>query len=229
MDVSNPAEPPPPTALVADEELQLPDVTPVEPVVIGEVCALHPPIRKAWILSGMITTTLLTSAAFVAEYFLLRPRGWYPLMTGTATAMVGGVLMLITFNMPRYWYRAWRYSIREHDVVMEHGVLWRVIRSVPRLRIQHVDISRDPLDRILGLATVTLYTAGSGGEAASIPGLTPERAEALREELLIRVDAAEARPEIATDAAPSGDDPAPGTGTGIDSEPSTGAPEPPLG
>ena len=54
---------------------------------------------------------------------------------------------------------------------------------VPFVRVQHVDTQRGPIERAAGLSSVVVYTAGSRGADVTIPGLTPERAEALQEQL----------------------------------------------
>jgi hypothetical protein len=68
--------------------------------------------------------------------------------------------------------------------VAGYGVVWRVSRSIPRVRVQHVDIRSGPVDRALGLVEVSLHVAGSAGPVLTIPGLEPADAEALRELLL---------------------------------------------
>ena len=48
--------------------------------------------------------------------------------------------------------------------------------------MQYVDVTSGPLDRRLGLATVTLHTAAAATDA-SIPGLLAEEATRLRDRL----------------------------------------------
>ena len=67
--------------------------------------------------------------------------------------------------------------------MIERGVLWRARSVIPRVRIQHVDTRTSPLQRWLGLASLVIYTAGTRGADAEIPGLAAEDAERLREEL----------------------------------------------
>ena len=65
-----------------------------------------------------------------------------------------------------------------------YGVVWQVSRSIPRVRVQHVDVRSGPIDRALGLVEVSLHVAGSAGSVLTIPGLAPAEAETLREALL---------------------------------------------
>jgi membrane protein YdbS with pleckstrin-like domain len=54
---------------------------------------------------------------------------------------------------------------------------------VPFVRIQHVDTSRSPIERLVGLASTVVYTAGSRGADVSVPGLETGDADDLRERL----------------------------------------------
>ncbi len=45
--------------------------------------------------------------------------------------------------------------------------------SVPYVRVQHVDTTRGPVERAIGLASVVVYTAGTRGADITIPGLRP--------------------------------------------------------
>ncbi len=84
---------------------------------------------------------------------------------------------------PRLRYRYWRWQVEPDRVLIERGVLWRSRSLIPRVRIQHVDTRSSPLQRWLGLSSLIIYTAGTRGADAEIPGLAAADAEALREEL----------------------------------------------
>jgi len=53
---------------------------------------------------------------------------------------------------------------------------------VPYGRMQFVDVTRGPLERAFGIATVQLHTAAAHTDAR-IPGLVPEEAARLRDRL----------------------------------------------
>jgi len=98
------------------------------------------------------------------------------------TIAVGLLLFLgVVWVMLRY--RVWVYQIRDDSVYLERGVVTNVRTIVPYVRIQHVDTSRGPLERALGLSTLVVYTAGSRGADVSIPGLKPEEARDLQQRL----------------------------------------------
>jgi membrane protein YdbS with pleckstrin-like domain len=51
------------------------------------------------------------------------------------------------------------------------------------VRVQHVDSRKGPLERVLGLGRVVVYTAGSRGADVAIPGLLADRADDVQETL----------------------------------------------
>lgn len=78
--------------------------------------------------------------------------------------------------------RAVGYAEQEDDLIVSSGVMFRRLVAVPYGRMQFVDVSADPLERWLGIATVTLHTA-STETAADIPGLPAKEATRLRNRL----------------------------------------------
>ena len=96
-----------------------------------------------------------------------------------AATAVGTGWVLVAVE--RRW-RAWGYAEREDDLLVRRGVLVRRTSVVPYGRMQYVDVTSGPLDRRLGLATVTLHTAAAATDA-SIPGLLAEEATRLRDRL----------------------------------------------
>lgn len=85
------------------------------------------------------------------------------------------------------WYFArrtasWAYCEREDDLIVKRGFMFRRLVIVPYGRMQLVDLAAGPIDRAFGVATLQLHTAAATSDA-SIPGLTPEIAAALRDRL----------------------------------------------
>jgi membrane protein YdbS with pleckstrin-like domain len=78
--------------------------------------------------------------------------------------------------------RSWGYAERVDDLLVRHGLLFRRLSIVPYGRMQFVDVTAGPLERLFGLATVQLHTAAAASDAR-IPGLRPEEAARLRDRL----------------------------------------------
>ena len=138
--------------------------------------SLNPRIRIVWLMQAAMTSAFLALLVAAADYFFFA-------FGLRAPAIVFAVLFLLTGTHSLLRYRVWRYEIRAHELYLERGVLTRVKTVVPFVRIQHVDSSRSPLERLVGLASTIVYTAGSRGADVVIPGLTPTRSETLQERL----------------------------------------------
>jgi hypothetical protein len=99
-------------------------------------------------------------------------------------AVAGGVVVagLLCLVVVRRRFRAWSYQEREEDLVVSRGVMFRRQSVVPYGRMQFVDVTAGPVERVFRLSTVKLHTAAAASDAR-IPGLERGEAERLRDRL----------------------------------------------
>lgn len=81
-----------------------------------------------------------------------------------------------------------RYTIRELDVGYSSGLVFRKAIHQPMLRIQHIELKRGPVERILGLATLQVFGAGGVMHTFQIPGLEADIAAQMRQFILDHKD-----------------------------------------
>ena len=79
-------------------------------------------------------------------------------------------------------YRAWRYQERHEDLIVARGVMVQRLSVVPYGRMQFVEVTAGPVERLFHLSTVKLHTAAAASDAR-IPGLETEEAARLRDRL----------------------------------------------
>ena len=72
------------------------------------------------------------------------------------------------------------YAIREKDILYKSGIFFRSVLIIPFNRVQHCETEQGPIDRSFGLTQLSLFTAGGSGSDLSIPGLTQEKANAIK-------------------------------------------------
>ena len=103
---------------------------------------------------------------------------------GAAVVAVAVVVMgaLAALWFARNRFRSWVYQERDEDLIVERGVLIHRLSVVPYGRMQFVDVSAGPIDRVFRLATVKLHTAAAASDAR-IPGLERDEAARLRDRL----------------------------------------------
>jgi membrane protein YdbS with pleckstrin-like domain len=97
-----------------------------------------------------------------------------------AGAVAVGAVLVLWFARNRF--RSWAYQERDEDLIVERGVLIRRLSVVPYGRMQFVDVTAGPVDRVFRLATVRLHTAAAASDAR-IPGLERDEAARLRDRL----------------------------------------------
>lgn len=122
----------------------------------------YPPSRSAplvWGLGAFIPWAFFAFAQliwFVVDGRLL----WLHAALAAATA-VGAALSVIV--VPLWRYRVHRWEISPQAVFTRTGWWVQEHRIAPISRVQTVDTYRGPLDRLFGLANVTVTTASSAG------------------------------------------------------------------
>lgn len=104
--------------------------------------------------------------------------------------IVAGVVVAAAIGVWVWWIigrrvRSFGYAERADDLLVVSGILIRRLVIVPYGRMQLVDLRSGPIDRSLGIATVQLHTAAATTDA-TIPGLLPDEAAALRDRLAAR-------------------------------------------
>jgi membrane protein YdbS with pleckstrin-like domain len=146
--------------------------------------ALDLRMRTVWAVQGALVTAGLGLGIAVAVTVLVAVGA----STAALVAGVGGAALVIAIGilliwlLPRHDHRHFRYEVMELGLYVARGWLWRRWQVVPHARIETVDITSGPLLRAFGLVAVQVATAAAGG-GTGIPGLTPDAADALVEEL----------------------------------------------
>jgi len=81
------------------------------------------------------------------------------------------------------YYRRFEYLLTEDTFDIRSGVLSRREREIPYRRIQNVDIRQNVVQRVLGIAEVSIETAGGGDTEASLRYVEREEADRLQNEI----------------------------------------------
>lgn len=107
-------------------------------------------------------------------------------LPGVGALVAGGVVALAFVAVLAYqvaYYERFDYDLTGDTLDIRSGVLSRRTREIPLRRVQNVDVSRDVVQRALGIAQVDLETAGGSETEASLRYVGREEAERLRREI----------------------------------------------
>lgn len=133
---------------------------------------------------------------------VLVARGLLPVAGSTAGIPLAILFGAIAFGYEIAHYRHFQYELTDDTLDIDSGVFFRREREIPLGRIQNVDISRDVLARILGVAIVSVETAGGGETEARLRYVGFDESRRLQEQIRRRKRTASAQAEADADTAP---------------------------
>jgi membrane protein YdbS with pleckstrin-like domain len=110
---------------------------------------------------------------------------------GILPVVIGLVGLSGTIVAPDRIYRRLGYAIDTRLLRTVRGWLYHIDTVVPFVRVQHIDVTRGPFDKLFGTATLVVHTAGTHNSIVTLPGLSPARAAEIRDAIRseIRADA----------------------------------------
>lgn len=100
---------------------------------------------------------------------------------GAASIVMAAIAALAVAIAPQRIYRRLRYGLTERLLQVVRGWLFHTDTIVPFVRVQHLDVTRGPLDKMFGTATLIVHTAGTRNSVVTVPGLAPGRAAEIRD------------------------------------------------
>ncbi|MGC9665699.1 PH domain-containing protein [Planosporangium sp. 12N6] len=126
-------------------------------------------------LQVVVSTVIVVAANLTAMLFT---HNRVPLVVTAVAVVIALVRAVVVVRS----VRSWRYAERDDDLLVRHGLFIRTLSIVPYARMQFVDVTAGPMERMFGLATVTMHTAAAASDAR-IPGLPAAEAARLRDRL----------------------------------------------
>jgi membrane protein YdbS with pleckstrin-like domain len=138
---------------------------------------VEPGYRNALRLRLAIFWGILAVAALVADRAALAE---LPIAGVLPTVVaVLGIASVVFF--PAKTYRRLRYRLTDRILQVTRGWTFHTDTVVPLVRVQHLDVVRGPVDKMFGIATLVVHTAGTHNSIVTVPGLAPDRAEEMRD------------------------------------------------
>lgn len=139
--------------------------------------AVEPAYKNVLRGRQLVLWVALGAAAAAFDQLLLKDSGFHGLPS-TALPILG----LITLTTaPQRIYARLRYRLTDRFLQVMRGWLFHTDTIVPLVRVQHLDVTRGPLDKLFGTATLVVHTAGTHNSIVTLPGLSPERAAEIRD------------------------------------------------
>lgn len=144
------------------------------------------PVERGYKHSLMVQAAIFWLVPLVAAIILDR----FVLAESWAAGLLPLVIGFFAFGAvvlsPDRIYRRLGYALDGRLIRIVRGWLFHVDTVVPFVRVQHIDVTRGPFDKLFGTASLVIHTAGTHNSVVTLPGLAPDRASAIRD--LIRAD-----------------------------------------
>ena len=148
--------------------------------------SLDPRVRTYWLVEGLLAAAVLAALVIAGTVIAaLVDAGTVAVLVGVLGGLAVTGAAVIAVLVPRVDYRHYRYEVTELGLYVAKGWLWRRHQVVPHARVQTVETTVGPLMRAFGLVSVDITTASSAG-GLTIPGLAPDVADRLVQELALR-------------------------------------------
>jgi len=148
-------------------------------------------ILVVWTVQTAVLVLVLAAIALAVDVGLRLAGTHPPGPPGLAAALVALAGGVAAWRLPSLEYRNWRYEVAEDALELRHGILRRVHSAIPYFRVQHIDVTQGPVERMVGLSRLVVHTASAGTDA-TIPGIAAGDAEGLRRLILARAGTGDA-------------------------------------
>lgn len=130
-----------------------------------------------------ISRGISVASTFFFLGLTLSGTGIVPALAGPTLVAVALAGVVATAAWQVAYYRRFDYDLTDEGLEIASGVVSRRHREIPLRRIQNVDISRNVVQRALGLAALDLETAGGGQTEASLRFVGYDEAKRLQREI----------------------------------------------
>ena len=169
-------------------------------VQYGQQVPAQPVPEPQWVpaASGYLTVRFVHTISALA----------FPILAGVALYCAGaffggpealrivGLVVVAVFGLWGLWWilttprrtRALGYALESNHLMARRGIVFRSMSSMPYGRIQYVDVDSGPLERMCGVARLTVRTAGTTTGTMVLFGIPLNVAEELRADLVRRAD-----------------------------------------
>lgn len=163
---------------------------------MSETSFYHPQRQSAAGVVLIFATTLykiIKNFWAVGLYLIFAKADAGSLFFGAIGLAVLAILILVYSVL---YFLRFQFFINEksEEFVLQKGVFSSDVINIPFHKIQHVNFKRNILQRVIGVYSVVIDTAGSGEEEVEIQALSKERADELAE-LLMEYSEKEKEPE----------------------------------
>jgi membrane protein YdbS with pleckstrin-like domain len=129
---------------------------------------LHPKAKIALIIKGFFAMLFIMLFFLVSTFWIIFSLG------ALVFVIILSIFFIILLSIISTWaimfYNRYTFRISDDAVYINRGILWKRNVVIPYERIQHTSTTRGPIDLLLGLHILNIFTAGTGSVGARFGG-----------------------------------------------------------
>lgn len=125
----------------------------------------------------LLQWAVLSAVAVIADQALLSDSAFHGLPS-TLVSLLGIVSVVV---VPQRIYARIGYRLGDRLLQVVRGWLFRTDTIVPFVRVQHIDVTQGPVEKLFGVAALVVHTSGTHNSIVTVPGLAPDRAAEIRD------------------------------------------------
>lgn len=112
------------------------------------------------LVGALILAALPAACLAIPLYVFGKGQGLVvPIVVGVFATIAILRILFVLLHFPTI-----RYEIDDQNVTNSEGMFWRVKRSTPVDKITNVDVRQGPLDRMLGIGQIWIFTPSTGAQ-----------------------------------------------------------------
>ena len=133
---------------------------------------------------GCLIFLPLITAGAIALLIAFWSITWVIALTGFSWMFLVALAIYFAHFWPAIAYRNTSWRLNEIGMEIHRGVLWKHRIAIPVSRVQHVDVSQGPVQRMFMLSTIAIHTAGTQNATVELEGLNHSVAMEVRDALI---------------------------------------------
>jgi len=121
--------------------------------------------QKLYLLTAFIGVLAIVPSLLLGIFAGLDAGGSSGMMVGIIAAIGLNVLWLApAFIAIPFYCRSLQYEIQDDEVIVRAGIITKSVKHVPYRTVTNLKAMQDPFDRLLGIGTLKIQTAGMSGQ-----------------------------------------------------------------
>ena len=139
--------------------------------------AVEPGYKNVLRVRFLVQWAALSVIAILIDRTLLFRTGFY----GLPSVLVPLLGLISIVVVPQRIYSHLGYRLTDRLLQVVRGWMFHTDTIVPFVRVQHIDVTRGPIDKLFGTSTLVVHTAGTHNSIVTVPGLAPDKAAEIRD------------------------------------------------